>query len=332
MSNKIIAIMTVENDLHALAVKDALARRSDITCHIVETNRICDSSGFTWTVKPGDPFECTVPTRDGVSLPIRSLDLIWWRRFNVQKVPPQITDTCHIDLINNDCASALGGALVTEFQGVWVNEPRATRAAENKVIQLRAAQQVGFRVPRTLISNDIDSVRMFCDLLKGNVVVKSVRGTIQGPTFTQPLAEEHLDPDSLRLCPAIFQERIPGSHHLRVHCFGDEILAARIESEALDWRGNLDVPFVKYDVPDNLRELLRAVLGCLDLRMGIVDLKLDRDGSPVWLEINPQGQFLFVEGIAGIQLTTAFANFLHVEASLNGSHSRPSPVPSTSSV
>jgi hypothetical protein len=48
--------------------------------------------------------------------------------------------------------------------------------------------------------------------------------------------------------------------------------------------------------------------------MGVVDLKLGQDGVPYWLELNPQGQFLFVEALSGIPLTLACANFLLAEA------------------
>ena len=50
--------------------------------------------------------------------------------------------------------------------------------------------------------------------------------------------------------------------------------------------------------------------------MGIIDLKLTRDNIPIRLEINPQGQFLFVEGISGLDLTSHFVNFLSHELSL----------------
>jgi hypothetical protein len=39
-------------------------------------------------------------------------------------------------------------------------------------------------------------------------------------------------------------------------------------------------------------------------------IKIDPDGTPVWLEVNPQGQFLFLEPLAGLPLSTAFASFL----------------------
>ncbi len=59
---------------------------------------------------------------------------------------------------------------------------------------------------------------------------------------------------------------------------------------------------------------LRAVLKALGLKMGIVDLKLTQAEIPIWLEINPQGQFLFAEALSGLNLTSAFAVFLCEEA------------------
>jgi hypothetical protein len=48
--------------------------------------------------------------------------------------------------------------------------------------------------------------------------------------------------------------------------------------------------------------------------MGIFDLKLDADGLPTWLEVNPQGQFLFLEALCDLPLSAAMARFLVDEA------------------
>jgi hypothetical protein len=45
--------------------------------------------------------------------------------------------------------------------------------------------------------------------------------------------------------------------------------------------------------------------------MGIVDLKMTQNNNFVWLEINPQGQFLFVQGLSGLNLISHFARFLY---------------------
>ncbi len=121
--------------------------------------------------------------------------------------------------------------------------------------------------------------------------------------------------ESLRLCPAMYQECITGTKHIRATCFGGLTYAALIETEDLDWRLNYAAPMHPWTVPPELHARLHTVLKMLDLEMGIFDLKLDQDGSPVWLEVNPQGQFLFVEGITGLPLTRVFAGFLVSRAS-----------------
>jgi hypothetical protein len=130
------------------------------------------------------------------------------------------------------------------------------------------------------------------------------------------LRKEHLMcDDSISLCPTIYQEHVEGYQHIRAHCFGDNVYAAVLESNELDWRSNLDVPFRIADVDVDLKDKLLKVTRALGLRMGIFDLKyIDKSISPIWLEINPQGQFLFLEGLSGMNLTEYFAQFLYNEA------------------
>ena len=86
-----------------------------------------------------------------------------------------------------------------------------------------------------------------------------------------------------------------------------------IESTQLDWRQNLDVPCSPFELDDKVVAQLRRVLDQLNLRMGIFDLKLN-GSTPTWLELNPQGQFLFAEGLSGIPLNAEIARFLRQEA------------------
>ena len=44
--------------------------------------------------------------------------------------------------------------------------------------------------------------------------------------------------------------------------------------------------------------------------MGVVDLKMLPSGECVWFEVNPQGQFLFLEGLANMPLSNEFADYL----------------------
>jgi hypothetical protein len=311
MEQRRIAILSLSNDLHALAVRKKLEDKYGVACSIIETERVSCGSGLTWS--SADRYPPTLQAMNGEQVNVRDIDVVWWRRINApQRVPPDITEPGHLDFISNDCREAVLGLLLNEFAGVWVSDPEATRRAENKLVQLRAAERVGFRIPQTLVSQNPLHIRSFCASLGNRVVIKAVKGTIKSPVLTTMVNETMLNSEeSLRLCPAIYQEFIPGTQHVRANCFGDSVYAALIESEDLDWRPNLNVPVRAFNLPDNTIVRLRKVLQILGLKMGIVDLKLDEHGEPVWLEVNPQGQFLFIEGLCGLKLIDACSDFLY---------------------
>jgi glutathione synthase/RimK-type ligase-like ATP-grasp enzyme len=314
------AIVTVEDDLHALAVKQALEERHGVDCAIVESDALADSGGLSWSEQHRST--AILPARDGGEVDVGGLDVIWWRRFNGDaKIPSDVSDPAAIDVITNDCRATLLGILLTEFHGAWVSHPDANRNAEIKLVQLRAARQAGFRVPQTLVSQHPEQIRQFCAALGNRVIVKALSGTKKAPLTTGIVNDELLASDrTLRLSPTIYQELVPGSAHLRVQGFGDEFHAVRINCEHLDWRFKLSESKVEpYVLPAAMQQRLRKVLRSLGLRMGIFDLKLAADGELVWLEVNPQGQFLFVEGLTGMPIIDLFADFLCSEAKQNRS-------------
>lgn len=311
-----VAILTINNDFHGLAVKKALEDTYGVDCYIIENDLIADTGGLSWATI--EDFEATLPTSDGQRVKVKDLDAIWWRRIiphGEYQLPEHITDPAHIEIIINDCRTASLGVLLTEFNGSWVSHPESARIAENKLVQLQAALRAGFRVPQTLVSQNPEDIRRFCASLNNQVVVKALSGTMKATTWTRMVDEKLLASDeSLRLCPTIYQEFVTGTRHLRINCFGKTINAALIEAEELDWRANLEVPITHVELSDDLKARLHHVLELLNLKMGIVDLKINDEGEPVWLEVNPQGQFLFLEGICGMPLTAAMSEFLYNEA------------------
>ncbi len=309
----------IKDDPHALNIQKTLKKYDDLHCDIVESNCICGSAALSWSTGGAQPSEGRLPVRDNAhELRVSDLDVIWWRRVGFpQSIPPTITEPAQIDLIDNDCRAALVGVLLNEFQGTWINHPANTQLAQNTLAQLRAAKSTGFRIPRTLVSQNPTSIREFCEGLDYQVVVKSISGTQKAPLLTTKITPKHLlCDDSISLCPAIYQEYIPGDLHVRAQCFGYAIYSVTLKSEALDWRPNLNIPCEVVQLDDEVQGRLRTVLKILGLKMGVVDLKFTPEGDLVWFEINPQGQFLFVQGLAPIDLASAFADFLYNEAAV----------------
>ena len=306
-----ILIVTIEHDLHALAVQDAVQKRGYEQCHLIECDRIAERYQLRARFN-AQATAATIKLPTGVTVDIADAKVIWWRRVRAdQKLDRLVGDDVYVRIINNDCRGALNGILQTCFRGIWISAPEATDRASDKIYQLAVARENGFRIPDTLISKSQVDVASFCEHHPGGVIVKPIVGAA-GPLLpTQFVGDvSRFDEQSFDVSPAFFQEFIPGRQHIRLNCFGNRSFAATIETDELDWRPNLNVPIRPWPVPDSLHARTRATLDALGLAMGVVDLKMLPSGECVWFEVNPQGQFLFLEGLANMPLSNEFADYL----------------------
>lgn len=309
-----VAIITRSRDFHAFAIADRLDERG-VTAAIIETDGLPAGGGMNWRPHPSGA-DFIINDRTGRPISPGELELAWWRRLTGDPIlPERLSDPAARDLVARDVRSTLAGGFMTTFRGRWVSDPERTRAAEHKLVQLQAAAQCGLRLPATLVSQHPEEIRRFCAAHPDGVVVKTVAGTPMTPLLAGTATPEMLaDDEALALSPAIWQELVPGTRHLRVCVFGDKVLAARLTSDRLDWRYPLDAACEAVEIDPSLGAALRRHLDALGLRMGIFDLKEAQDGGEaVFLEVNPQGQFLFLEGMCGLPLTDAFTDFLIAE-------------------
>lgn len=324
-----IAVVTQSEDLHAYAVRHELLSRG-IDCRVIETDRLSGvTEGMSWGTSETPTAVCNAT---GPALDPSQLDLVWWRRVRMYK-GETLTEPAQIDLVANDCQATLMGIFLTSFRGAWIDHPSAIREAENKLLQLSVAQDLGFRIPRTLVSQDPARVRAFLAGLGGRAIVKSVRGTPKAPLITAEVTADALADADIALCPAIYQELIPGSRHIRANVFGDRAAAALIRSAELDWRPRSDNETTATSLDAETRIRLTRVLSRLRLRMGVFDLKVTDTGDVYWLEVNPQGQFLFVQALSGLDLVGMFCDFLQDEIAsrlptTDGTHGSWWPTPS----
>lgn len=311
-----MAIVTLAGDLHAYVIRQKMLERG-VDVAVVAADRLAAAGGVTWHHPADGPLgagSVTLPTEEGGRVDVSGLDLVWWRRAHGRPtVPDAVTDPGLRKLVVKDNRSALRGVLLAAFHGTWLSDPYATERAQNKLLQLTVAHEVGLVVPRTLVSSDPAAIRAFARSQGGTVIAKTLTGLLGTSLEAGRVHVDSLgDDEEMTLSPTIYQEEVPGTDHLRVMVFGDDVLAARIRSRALDWRLANDMtvePVTLDDAPDGLAARLREVGRRLGLRMGVFDLKVRPDGEVVFLEVNPQGQFLFVEGMSDMPLGDAFADF-----------------------
>jgi hypothetical protein len=307
-------VVTIEGDIHAAAFQHYVKQHALGSCRILAVDTVALRHPISWFGTTEGWKRLVITDVEGRRLEVDEIDAIWWRRFHPEPRFP-IDQFCPavIDLIRNDSRSAILGAITASFRGAWINDPFASARAENKLTQFEAAYAAGFRIPQTLVSNSPDEVRRFCSSLENRVIVKPVKGTLLQSCYSRRITPDHLVSDeNISLAPAIYQEMIPGNDHLRIHCFGNEAYTVRIVSEGLDWREDLNVPFEFVTTDKQLAKNARRVLDLLGLRMGIFDIKLNGE-EPMWLEVNPQGQFLFAQALSGFNLMDRFVEFMVAE-------------------
>ncbi len=63
-------------------------------------------------------------------------------------------------------------------------------------------------------------------------------------------------------------------------------------------------------VPAEVEEGLLRLLKSVGLRYGAIDMRRTPDGRHVFLEVNPAGQWRFVEEVTGQPITAAMARLL----------------------
>lgn len=202
-------------------------------------------------------------------------------------------------------------AVAASADGVfWVNRPDLAAAAENKLLQLRAAHRCGLRFPATLVSSDPDEIRRFFAAHPAVVHKpyathswRDAEGRIFS-TYARVLAAEDLRDDAaLRLCPAIYQACVRKRRDLRVTVIGQRMFAAAVEADdggdgVVDWRAAAIGGGERWRavaLPADAEASLRRLMDALGLVFGCIDLVVGEDDHLHFLEINQAGQFLFVE-------------------------------------
>jgi glutathione synthase/RimK-type ligase-like ATP-grasp enzyme len=210
---------------------------------------------------------------------------------------------------------------------LWVSDYYAIQRASNKEWQMEVAHRLGFNVPETTITSDPHAAKNFVDKHK-TVIVKSMAYMFPSignvPHFFYAKRVEHSDSIDLRklfLAPAIFQQAIEVVADLRITVIGNKVFAAKIVADSRedtpsvrDWRINYTDQGSSFEVYNklhrDLRDKCRLLVKGMNLMYGAIDLVIDTSGKIWFLEINPNGQWAFVEDDTGQPMGQALADLL----------------------
>ncbi len=312
-----VLILAPEDDEHAVTVAGEIARGGG-------TAEIVHLADFPQEARLSARYHCcpgVQPRRFQLELMRGTLDLadfgaVWWRRPYPPQISPDVSKPAHRMFAANEAQEALSG-LWHSLDAFWVNDPARDQVAHRKAFQLRVAQEIGLPIPDTLITNDPDLARSFADAHGyRDVVYKAFSATEEEWRETRLLRREEMDLlDHVRYAPVIFQSYVKALYDLRVTVVGNQIFAAAIHSQETEYPIDcrMDIGSARFEqvkLPAHVEDLLHRLMDRLGLVYGAIDMRCTPEHDYVFLEINPSGQWLFVEEPTGLGIAAAMAKIL----------------------
>lgn len=185
------------------------------------------------------------------------------------------------------------------------------------------AAECGLRVPKTLITNVPAEVRSFAEDLHGFSLIYKPLSSVRvrdehddAALYTSLVPLEDQDDPRIALTAHLFQEWIPKTHDVRLtvvrdDCFAVEIHTQQSAQAAVDWRADYATHSYRVtEVPHNVHEAVLGMLRRLGLMFGALDFAVTNEGDWVFLEINPNGQWGWLQDAVGLPISKAIADAL----------------------
>ncbi len=313
-----IVILAFASDTHTAALKWALERAGySVVCW----------AGLSWM----EDRQATLSIEQGTRVVlgrhvIEPGDVVWIRRPN----PP---------MHNSDVTEADRDFAQTEYK--WhsrsvlyllehlpvrcINPYSASRVINNKAVQLHLASLCGFNTPASLLTNSPAEVREFLNHPSRRAICKSFFPHVwkkEGSeavsvTETFEIKVEDLPTDEvLTYAPAIYQEMIVKEADVRTVLMGTTVYSflLRTTNNVLDWRqevGQGRATVKPVPTPPEVETAVLAFAQKAGIEFGSLDFAVDGDGKWWFLEINEEGQFLWLDGFAsGAGIQEKFLAFL----------------------
>ena len=259
---------------------------------------------------------------DGKEIDLSRIDAVWYLKPHLPKKLRTFDPPEHREFIRRQFLATWQSLFDVLRDKRWVSPHWNVVRAENKILQLRIASNAGLELPETLISSDPSKIEAFWEYCNREMIVKMVSASpIENHViFTNRVSESHMASiDTARYAPSIFQRYIPKAYELRIIVVGGKVFVAQIKSQEgettkTDWRvynkTKEKIQMVADKLPSNIKQKCLSVVEQLGLRFGCIDMIVTPGGRYVFLEINPNGQWFFIQEATGLPIGEVIVDLL----------------------
>lgn len=249
---------------------------------------------------------------------------VWYRRPEAL-CESRFNDSREGKYLLNEWSEAFEGVLAHIPKERWMNHPSANAQSSHKLEQLTTATKLGFQIPDTLVTQDECELREFAIRHQGRLIVKPLsRGYVEplndepsSLVYTNDVAIDQLgDLSDLSTCPTLFQQKIAKQADVRItvvdgRCHSVKLFAQDGNgTQRCDIRRDnmIDVRYERCSLPMSIVERIGRLMDFYRLRFAAIDMAISVANEWVFLEVNPNGQWAWMDICADMDIAELFVN------------------------
>lgn len=254
---------------------------------------------------------------------------VWYRRTEKIQLPDTLSEEDKV-IANAECQAMLKNLWQTLKDRFWVSTLESMRLASSKAEQLQRAMDYGFNILPTCFSNRPESIKDFYASLTpsyqliykphSSVLIPQDNGKM-GVAYTAILDLKHLEKlQQIVTCPGIFQAYLEKKYDIRVTIFGDQVFACKIysqahpdtqvDSRASRWETDETPKHEAMELPPEIKTRCLEITHSYGLQYAAIDLAIGQDGQYYFFELNPNGQWAWIEELTAQPMRAALIQLL----------------------
>lgn len=212
-------------------------------------------------------------------------------------------------------------AFINSISTKYLNTKYSILKAENKLLQMKIAKNIGLSTPRTIITNRKKALDTFMNKNRKYCIKPLYMGffELNGNKFVPYTAIiEKTDYELIQNFPALIQEYIDKKYEIRVTCIGDKIFPVKILSQSnsntiIDWRVDncSAVEYQKMTISKNLENMCLNLLSQFNLNFACIDLIVSKNNKVYFLDLNPNGQWAWLDEILELGIAKEIERYFY---------------------
>jgi glutathione synthase/RimK-type ligase-like ATP-grasp enzyme len=323
-----ILVITNKEDTHPTPVINKL-NSMQIPVFRFNTEALLTDYELCWQNNHGKTDFLIKNIQNGLEIQGSDITSVWERR---PEAPSLLLHKNKQEINKHNIKEALGFLQFMRFYlkdvfsiGSIVND----RVAASKMLQLKTARAVGFLTPDTCFSNRKEDILNFAAnhesiILKpiDNDSIWNEEENLEYVFYAKKVESATLwdiPQEAFNQTVSFVQNYIEKAFELRITVVGKQVFACKIDSQSLDenkgkidWRQGYDYGLKHeiYVLPTEISDKCLFFLKRLGLIFGCFDFIVTPEGDFVFLECNPNGQWLWIENETGLEISKAIADTL----------------------